>query len=95
MRPEIPQRYITLEETAEFLSCSTRTVRRLMAKGKLRFYRLGGNPRFILEEVHQAVQRTANKSRRRKRVANIPSQEYKSRPKILLAKTAIGGQNNG
>ncbi|MFQ5861488.1 MAG: excisionase family DNA-binding protein [Candidatus Brocadiales bacterium] len=94
MRVDLPERYITLDETAKFLSCSVRTVRRLMARGDLPFYRLGGNPRFILEEVHQAIQRTANKARRRRRVAKKPSEEYSSHPKILSVQSR-GGVVNG
>ncbi|MHC4278238.1 MAG: helix-turn-helix transcriptional regulator [Planctomycetota bacterium] len=65
-RLEAPNQYITLEEVAKLLSYSTRTIRRLMGAGQIPFYRPAGNPRFVLEEVHRAIQMTANKKRRRK-----------------------------
>ncbi|MDO8137455.1 MAG: helix-turn-helix domain-containing protein [Candidatus Brocadiales bacterium] len=94
MRAVTPERYITLEEVAQFLSCSTRTIRRLMDRGQIPFYRLGGSPRFILEEVHQAIQRTVGRGRRRRRVAKIPVREYIPHPEVLETQI-IGGVANG
>ena len=88
-----PEKYVTLKEVAKVLSYSERTVRRLMSKGDLPFYRLGGTPRFVLEEVHQAVKRTANKPRRRKRKVVKTSEREYSHPKTLLTQDEKGVAN--
>lgn len=96
MAVRTPEKYVTLKDVARVLSYSERTVRRLMNRGDIPFYRLGGTPRFVLEEVHQAVKRTANKPRRRKRkVAKTPEREY-SHPETLSTQDKKGvanGQN--
>lgn len=90
----MPEKYITLKEVVKILSCSQRTVCRLMDRGVLRFYRLNGSPRFILEEIHQDVQKTASKARRRKRkVAKAPEKAYSHHPEILSIQK--GGVTNG
>ncbi len=37
-----PRRYLTVQETAPFPALSTRTIRRCIAEGKLKVYRVGG-----------------------------------------------------
>jgi excisionase family DNA binding protein len=49
-------RYLTTAEVAEHLNCSTKTVGRLRASGKLPFLRLGENIRFRLESVEALLQ---------------------------------------
>jgi excisionase family DNA binding protein len=44
-------RYLTTAEVAEHLNCSTKTVGRLRASGKLPFLKLEDNIRFRLESV--------------------------------------------
>jgi excisionase family DNA binding protein len=44
-------RYLTTAEVAEHLNCSTKTVGRLRASGRLPFLKLGDNIRFRLEAV--------------------------------------------
>lgn len=90
----VPERYITLEEVANFLSCSPRTIRRLADRGEIPFYRVAGSPRFILEEVHQAIQNTAGKGRRRRRIAKLLSREYSPHPEVLETQVT-GGVENG
>jgi excisionase family DNA binding protein len=43
--------YLTTAEVAEHLNCSTKTVGRLRASGKLPYLKLGDNIRFRLENV--------------------------------------------
>jgi excisionase family DNA binding protein len=50
-----PPRYGSLAEAAEYLGCNERTVRRYIAAGKLRGYRLGGLLRVDLNEVDAAM----------------------------------------
>jgi excisionase family DNA binding protein len=49
-------RYLTTAEVAEHLNCSTKTVGRLRASGKLPFLKLGDNLRFRLENVEALLQ---------------------------------------
>jgi excisionase family DNA binding protein len=49
-------RYLTTAEVAEHLNCSTKTVGRLRASGKLPFQKLGDNIRFRIENVEALLQ---------------------------------------
>jgi excisionase family DNA binding protein len=49
-------RYLTTAEVADHLNCSTKTVGRLRANGKLPFLKLGDNIRFRLESVEALLQ---------------------------------------
>lgn len=44
---------LTKKQVADLLSVSVRTVNRLMANGFLRYIRIRGSVRFVLEEVDQ------------------------------------------
>ena len=48
MTPEVAKRlgpYIWIAESAELLGCTTRTIRKMIADGRLKAYRLG--PKFV------------------------------------------------
>lgn len=94
MRIGIPEQYVTIQGVAKFLCYSTRTVRRLVARGDIPAYYVGGSLRFILSEVHQAVQRKAGRARRRRKVAKIPVKDYSSHPEALSTQTK-GGAASG
>ena len=60
LTPEVAKRlgpYISMTQTAELLGCTTRTIRQMVADGRLRAYRLG--PKFVRlrsDEVLGALQ---------------------------------------
>lgn len=49
-----PVRLLTPDEAAQFLSVSQRTVKRLVAEGRLRAYKIRRSMRFRLEEIGRA-----------------------------------------
>jgi len=50
-RTRTPRRYISLEESAEYLGVSEQTIRRFIANGKLTGYRAGS--RMIRVDLHE------------------------------------------
>lgn len=54
----IPRRWITPDEAAERLGCTTRTVRNMIARGELTGYRLGTRSiRLDIDEVDDLLRR--------------------------------------
>ena len=51
-----PPEYVTIEETADYLRVTERTVRQMIRDGRLRAYRNGKLIRLDLREVDQAMQ---------------------------------------
>jgi excisionase family DNA binding protein len=50
-----PPRWASLDQVADYLSCTPRTVRRYIATGTLKAYRFGGRYRIDLDEVDAAI----------------------------------------
>jgi len=67
----VRRRYITIQEAADYLQISDRTVRRLIADGELTGYRMGRSRRLIrvdLNEIDEQLMRPINEPpRTRKR----------------------------
>ncbi len=57
MKPE----YITIEDTAIMLGCSTRTVSRLLARGELNKYYIGRTVRTNVENVREYMEKQIKK----------------------------------
>lgn len=55
-----PQRLLSIDEAAEFFLVSSKTVRRWIASGKLRAYRLGRQWRIAPEDVASFLSARAN-----------------------------------
>lgn len=54
--PRVDRRYITIGETAEYLAVTERTVRQMLADGRLRGYRCGNRLiRLDLNEIDAAM----------------------------------------
>ncbi|MDA8907055.1 helix-turn-helix domain-containing protein [Planktomarina sp.] len=51
-----PVRLLTPDEAAQFLSISQRTVKRLVAEGRLRAYKIRRSMRFKLEDLEAYIQ---------------------------------------
>ncbi len=51
-----PVRLLTPDEAAQFLSVSQRTVKRLVAEGSLRAYKVRSSMRFRLEDLEAYVE---------------------------------------
>ncbi len=49
--PTQPSDALTVAQVATMLSCSPTTVRRMMAQGRLRFARIGSDPRILRSDV--------------------------------------------
>ena len=56
MKSGKPVRLLTPEEAAQFLSVSQRTVKRLVAEGSLRAYKISRSMRFRLEDLNTYVE---------------------------------------
>ena len=56
MRSSKPVRLLTPDEAAQFLSVSQRTVKRLVAEGHLRAYKIRRSMRFKLEDLSAYVE---------------------------------------
>ena len=49
--PNIERRYVSLVAATEYASCSSKTLRKLIAEGRLTGYRLGRSIRIDLNEL--------------------------------------------
>lgn len=62
-RSATPRRYATLAEAADYLRCNERTIRRLIAAGRITGYRSGRRLiRVDLNQVDEAMRPTADAS---------------------------------
>lgn len=53
--PELPERLLSVGETAHLLNVSTRTVDRLVTDGRLRRIKIGGATRFRRDDVNRIM----------------------------------------
>ena len=57
MADQIRHRYVTIQQTAEYLGVTTRTVRLMIADGRLRAYRSGNRlVRLRISDIDAAMQ---------------------------------------
>ena len=58
MTSDKPVRLLTPKETADFLSVSARTIKRLVSEGRLPAVRVRNSMRFKLRDIEQYIERS-------------------------------------